>query len=124
MPLQAMLLRPDSRERRRDRGHSREEGDERDGREDEVISTIFVVGFPDDMGVSLPVGSADDRNANSKTYLPFHQDSKLRHLNSPLDPHDVNPTLLSSLNSPSLPRIKTSCQTNMGISRLPHLKMP
>ena len=43
----------ESRERRqRDRSHQRDEDGDRDMREDEVISTIFVVGFPDDMLVS------------------------------------------------------------------------
>jgi hypothetical protein len=44
----------ESRERRqRDRSHQRDGDDDRDMREDEVISTIFVVGFPDDMMVSV-----------------------------------------------------------------------
>lgn len=37
--------------RRRERSHQRERDEDGD-REDEVISTIFVVGFPDDMSVS------------------------------------------------------------------------
>ena len=42
-----------SRERRpRERSHHRDDEGDRDSREEEVISTIFVVGFPDDMSVS------------------------------------------------------------------------
>jgi len=42
-----------SRERRpRERSHHRDDDGDRDSREEEVISTIFVVGFPDDMSVS------------------------------------------------------------------------
>ncbi|ORX35166.1 hypothetical protein BD324DRAFT_121250 [Kockovaella imperatae] len=40
----------DGRDRRRDRHRDEQDRDERDSREDEVITTIFVVGFPDDMG--------------------------------------------------------------------------
>jgi len=55
------MSRPASRDRERrshrdrERERNRDESDDRDrdGREDEIISTIFVVGFPDDMGVSL-----------------------------------------------------------------------
>ena len=45
----------EGRERRRDRdrGHRDDDHRDRDGKEDEVISTIFVVGFPDDMTVSI-----------------------------------------------------------------------
>ena len=44
----------DGRDRRRERERHRDDDrDDGEGRDDEVITTIFVVGFPDDLGVSL-----------------------------------------------------------------------
>lgn len=62
------------RDRRRER-HRDEES--RDREEEEVISTIFVVGFPDDMSVSRRPDQADNiRSASSRTSLPSPKVSK------------------------------------------------
>lgn len=59
--------------RRRERSHQRdrEEGDDRD---DEVISTIFVVGFPDDMSVSRSLVisvQADEKEREFQSIFTF-----------------------------------------------------
>lgn len=51
-PGSAGDIREGSRERRRERNNQNRVDDE-ETREDEVISTIFVVGFPDDMSVRV-----------------------------------------------------------------------
>ena len=65
----------ESRERRqRDKSHQREADDDRDMREDEVISTIFVVGFPDDMLVSARLDgqcSADEKEREFQNIFTF-----------------------------------------------------
>lgn len=69
------------RDRRRERHR---DDDSRDREDEEVISTIFVVGFPDDMSVSNQpcVRLTRFRSANFKTYSPLHLDSRQRRSNS------------------------------------------
>jgi hypothetical protein len=104
----------EGRERRR-RDRDDERGDRDRDAEDEVISTIFVVGFPDDMQVSavpgLPAHSAqtqiqihaDDRprSESSKTSSPLRPASKPQRSSSrPAPAVDENLPPLSSPNSP------------------------
>jgi len=80
-------------------------------REDEVISTIFVVGFPDDMLVSGLLDALQSeltcRKENSRTSSPSHRASKPPRSSSPpaRQVAHVNPPRLCSRNSPKSPRL-------------------
>lgn len=81
MPPLAMNGRPGSRQ-----GESRDRRSQRDEKEadDEVITTIFVVGFPDDMLVRADLTTSGeyaniDRSENSKISSPLRPVSKQRH---------------------------------------------
>jgi hypothetical protein len=59
----------EGREKRRTRDEERERGERE---EDEVISTIFVVGFPDDMQVRCPVRFSHAVLTTAGTRIPKH----------------------------------------------------
>jgi hypothetical protein len=119
--------------RRRDRDEDRADK-ERDG-EEEVISTIFVVGFPDDMQVSRGkvadsgMLTRDFRNASSRTSSPSHPGSKQRrsssHLGRTEDENRPPPCLRNSLNwqriskPPKRRRPSTASRSTLRLSRMP-----
>ena len=103
----------DGRERRRERSHKDEErvdGERESGKDEpEIITTIFVVGFPDDMGVSFSFSALGGwllltlrRNASFRTSSPSPPVSKQPPLNSLLAQSAASPLphfSPSSLNS-------------------------